>query len=357
MGKKILCITPGTCGGAERMVLLYAKILSKSGLNVQLVIHKDFRLEFDIKAFVPKQLRTYYVSSYGRLTYLLVLLRVLFLKPDVIFTPFGGSAWFLLMMKEYGLVKSKIIVREMNMPNTHPENFLLNNIRFAKSASLCIAQTQEMKDLMLEYYGLKEENVVVINNPTDKELIKEKIKESFIFDKTYVNYVAVGRVVAQKDHLTMLRAFNLVHQKNNKTRLYIVGKIVSNSPKACYNELEQYVKQHSLEDCVFFEGFQSNPYKYVINADVFLLSSIREGMPNAMLEAMYLGRPVVATRCIPYISQVIHEGVNGYTCEVGDYRSFADCIIKASRITDLPLLEEVNNTDDKIVEVFSSVLN
>jgi len=53
MGKKILCITPGTCGGAERMVLLYAKILSKSGLNVQLVIHKDFRLEFDIKAAQP----------------------------------------------------------------------------------------------------------------------------------------------------------------------------------------------------------------------------------------------------------------------------------------------------------------
>ena len=355
MRKNILCITQASCGGAERMVVLYAKILSNGGQNVQLLIHKSIRSKNFIKDFIPRQIHSHYLSSYSKFTPILVYLKVLQIRPDIVFAPLGDISWFLLRMKKYGIIKSKIIVREINMPNTHDKQLLLNNSKYCHYADLIIAQTQEMKDMMLNYYGVSDDKVVVINNPTDKDLIKEKIAEPFSLDNNYTNYVAVGRVVKQKDYMTMLKAFNIIHLKNINTRLYIIGRIVSDSPKSCYNELMDYIRSHSLSNSVFFEGFQSNPYKYVVNANVFLLSSLYEGLPNVMVEAMYLGRPIVATRCIPYIGQVIKDGINGYTCNVGDYQSFADCMVKASDINNLPMFYEVNQTDNKIIEVFTTL--
>ena len=76
MRKNILCITQASCGGAERMVVLYAKILSNGGQNVQLLIHKSIRSKNFIKDFIPRQIHSHYLSSYSKFTPILVYLKV-----------------------------------------------------------------------------------------------------------------------------------------------------------------------------------------------------------------------------------------------------------------------------------------
>lgn len=63
-----------------------------------------------------------------------------------------------------------------------------------------------------------------------------------------------------------------------------------------------------MSDCVFCVGFKNNPYVYMKHADCFVLSSRNEGLPNVMIEALYLGTPVAAYKCIPVIERIVDEG-------------------------------------------------
>jgi len=195
-----------------------------------------------------------------------------------------------------------------------------------------ISQTEDMKREMVGYYALPAERITVINNPIDIELIQEKIKEPHCFQfPDSVHYVAVGRVDPQKDYRTLLKAFSIVLKTFPASRLHIVGLYDPNS--SYKKDLDAIAKSLGIKDHVSFEGFQDNPYKYMKAANVFVLSSIYEGLPNVLQEAMYLGLPVVATRCIPYISQVIDEGKNGYTVPTGNPEELAAAMIKGSSLS------------------------
>ena len=68
------------------------------------------------------------------------------------------------------------------------------------------------------------------------------------------------------------------------------------------------------------------------NADCYVLSSRNEGLPNVMIEALYLGTPVAAMKCIPVIERIISEGKTGYLAEKENIDSLADAMIKACRL-------------------------
>lgn len=79
-------------------------------------------------------------------------------------------------------------------------------------------------------------------------------------------------------------------------------------------------------------GYKSNPYPYLKNADLFVMSSRKEGFPNVVLEALYLKTPVVASNCVDF-SRVIESGVNGYIVEKGNVLSLREGINRALSTT------------------------
>lgn len=102
--------------------------------------------------------------------------------------------------------------------------------------------------------------------------------------------VGMGRLTTQKDFPTLLRAFREVHDAL-QCRLVLIGD------GAQRRALETLAHRLGVAQDVFFAGFVPNPYPYLKRASVFVLSSIWEGSPNALTEAMALGTPVVATDC------------------------------------------------------------
>jgi len=102
-------------------------------------------------------------------------------------------------------------------------------------------------------------------------------------------FVTVGRLSPEKNHERMLRAFDLVHQEDPKTRLVFVGY----GPLA--EKLARQAKELGLGQSVTFAGLQHNPYAIMANSDVFVLSSDYEGQPMVIHEARVLGLPVVTT--------------------------------------------------------------
>ncbi len=80
--------------------------------------------------------------------------------------------------------------------------------------------------------------------------------------------------------------------------------------------MEDLIKAYNLKDNVFLLGFQKNPYKYIKFANAFVLSSRWEGLPNVVLESLYVGTPVVATRVVEILDDLIVDGENGYLADV-----------------------------------------
>lgn len=352
--KRILLVTQPACGGAERVTVLYGKILEKSGFDVDILLLQLKRLkgEDSLSCFIPKEWKKYFVCS--RYKYFIFHLYKCIRKtnPDIVFSSMGGFSSMLLLLKKLHLISCKVVIRDNNMPSTHGKY----ERRFARnlygSADALIAQTQEMKDEMLTTYGLKDSDVTVINNPIDKDLILNMIKDSVELEPGHVNFMVCSRIAPQKDFVTMLNAFAIVKRNLSNARLYIIGR---NGADEYMNKLHQIIEDKGLHDDVVFLGFQANPYKFLKHADVFVLSSVYEGLPNAMIDAMFLGIPVAATHCIPYISQVIKDDVNGYSCDCKDERGLADCMLKSSRIDGIPRHIDVNESDKNVLKIFCSL--
>ena len=101
------------------------------------------------------------------------------------------------------------------------------------------------------------------------------------------------------------------------------------------DNLIQLTKDLGIENSVIFHDYISNPYSYYVNCDLFILSSYKEGFPNVMLENYYLNTPIVATKCVPIVEQLIINEQNGYVCEINDLncltQSILNCIKNISR--------------------------
>ena len=355
MNKNILLITHSHCGGMERMTLLYAKILQQAGFDCRLLILQNPSQSFEIKSFIPPTLPYDLICCRYRYLYYALIRYILHTKPDCVFdsTPFLVPA---LVFSKMLMPRLKVIFRDCNMPTTHPKKQSYPVKFILRYADAIIAQTEEMKQEMAAFYHVDAGRITVINNPLDKELIQHKIQEKYQYPSPEcTHYAAVARLAPQKDYITMIKAFAIVLKQDKASRLEIIGNSHG------YNEdymaqLYKSIEELGIGKYITFHGFQENPFKYMDAADVFVLSSKYEGMPNVMLEAMYLGKPVVVTRSIPYISQVVHDGVNGYTVPVGDWERLADAMIKARTLRVKEKFVNMNLSERQITDLFGEVL-
>lgn len=352
--KDILLITHSSCGGVERMTLLYAKILQQAGFDSRMLIVQNPSEGFDLKSFIPPNIPYNLIHTRYRYLYFHVVRYILYTKPSCVFYSFPLLVPALIFSKIL-MPKLKVVCRDCNMPTRHQKKQSYPAKYIMQYADAIIAQTKEMKQEMAEFYHVDSEKITVINNPLDKELIQNKIRETYQYSfPRYTHYVAVSRLAPQKDYITMIKAFSIVLKQYESSQLDIIGN--THWDKDYTAKVYKIIEELGIGRHIAFHGFQENPFKYMDAADVFVLSSIHEGLPNVMLEAMYLGKPVVVTRSIPYISQVVHDGMNGYTVPVGDCEKLADAMIKARKLKMKEKFVDVNSSERQIIELFEKTL-
>lgn len=165
--------------------------------------------------------------------------------------------------------------------------------RFTASISDCVVAVSRMAALDLsENFNVPEEKIRVIYNAVDPALLSYDCDESapWLQDDGPV-VVTMGRLHGQKAHWRLIRAMAKVVESIPNAKLVILGD-------GEYKEkLAALAKELGIEKNVFLPGYVVSPHGYVRRADLFVLSSLYEGMPNAMLEAMACGIPVVSTDC------------------------------------------------------------
>jgi glycosyltransferase involved in cell wall biosynthesis len=131
----------------------------------------------------------------------------------------------------------------------------------------------------------------------------------------------VGR--SKKIKLRFSKQFIAFKQANPNSVLFILGT------GPLQSTLQNFIKENELSASVFLMGFQSNPYKWMAACDVFILSSICEGLPTVLVEAMALGKTVVSTNCPAGPDELLKGGELGYLCPVKDPKALSDAISKA----------------------------
>ncbi len=132
-------------------------------------------------------------------------------------------------------------------------------------------------------------NLVTKYNIMDVWGIKRKAEEEFISKKGFV-ICAVGRLSEEKNYIMLLHSYKALKDKNSDITLWIVGD------GSLRNDLETEIQRLNLKDVVLW-GAKENPYPYLKCADLYVSSSIYEGLSTTTIEALILGKPIIATNC------------------------------------------------------------
>ncbi len=186
--------------------------------------------------------------------------------------------------------------------------------RSCKQADRIVSISKEAVQGLAEEFGAVAGKISVIYNPCnparirrlagetpeDERLLKQMEDSKFVF-------VSSGRIAPKKGQWHLLHAFRLVLDRHPEARLVLFGK----TDDAGIEELlKETIRELQLEGQVTLAGFHSNPFPYLAKGDAFILTSFNEGFPNAVLEAMALGLPVISTDCSSGPREILAPGTD-----------------------------------------------
>jgi glycosyltransferase involved in cell wall biosynthesis len=181
-------------------------------------------------------------------------------------------------------------------------------------------------------FGLSGEQVVVIPNAVDLDRFLNQPRDAaqatraaVLADAPGPLVVAVGRMAPPKGFPDLVKAARIVHQTLPGVRFAIAGRAGSDA-----ENVHAEITRQGMEDVVSLLGQRDDVPLLLAGADLYVMSSLWEGAPVALLEAMAAGAPVVATR-VGDVPDVITDGVNGLLADAGDPAGLAAAIVRALR--------------------------
>lgn len=191
-----------------------------------------------------------------------------------------------VVIREANLISRSIQMRPGLLPHIAP--------LWYQKADAVVSVCNGVGDDLARALRLPRNSVRTIHNPVDppriRELACQKVDHPWLISKSSPVVVTVGRLTKQKDHRTLLLAVAQVVSRR-ETKLIVIGEGKSRAA------LEEQAARLGLRQHVDFIGHHTNPYAFMARADLFVLSSLWEGLPNVLLEALACGSPVVSTDC------------------------------------------------------------
>jgi len=198
--------------------------------------------------------------------------------------------------------------------------------RAYQTADRIVAVSEGVRKAAVEHYSVPPEKVVTIYNFFDIERIDRWMAEPLppgeTRDASRFEVVAAGRLHPQKGYSYLLQAIRDLAQNRGRRQIHLRILGTGDQERA----LSDYVAGHALQPNVTLAGFRANPLPYFRQADLFCLSSLYEGMPNALVEAMLCRVPVLATDCPSGPAEVLEGGRLGRLVKAADSRALADAI-------------------------------
>lgn len=346
--RKVLFFLDSSTGGSERVTVTIGKMLPTDKYEVVFVLAGKSLGTMD--TFIPKQYRVVHIVFKNiwmgvKRKFFILLKRE---QPYAIFSSnMTFSARLLVAARKIGGIR--IIIRNSNYLRTLRWDQLMYCKYTYKYADVIIAQQVDMRNDILRHIKLDPKKVITLSNPLDKEYIAKNINEPspYTINDT-IKYLWVGRFDKTKGQDILAKAFAIVAKNNLKAHLFFVGKFQNDR---FFHEVMKIVVEGGCIDRVHFIGYDSNPYRWIIYCDCFVLPSRIEGLPNSLIEAQYLGKPAVATTCIPIISEIVKNGVTGYTVPSENPEAMAEAMLKAPDLGTINSIY-ISQKDEDFISLF-----
>lgn len=316
-------------GGAERIIVNLARGFVEQGLSLDLVL---VNAEGPYLPLVPPEVQIVNLGARRLLGSIPALVRYLKEnKPTAVLSALEDTNIVALWSQVLAGVPTRVVVSVHNTVSREAQNSTELKRRIAPYlvrlfypwADRIVTVSQGSADDLVNL-GLSPEQIQVIYNPVVTPQLFQKAMEQldhpwFKPDSAPV-ILGVGRLEKQKDFPTLIRSFAKVQQQY-PSRLMILGEGKERPA------LEALVQELGIEKDVTLPGFVDNPYAYMAKSAVFVLSSLFEGLPTVLIEAMAGGTPVVATDCESGPAEILSNGQYGKLVAVGDVNGLAEAIL------------------------------
>jgi glycosyltransferase involved in cell wall biosynthesis len=300
-------------GGAENQVVQLANGLLSRGVDSQLVCltaadtPNSRAVASAVKRYVVALRKRGQLSCIARLTSLFRNVR-----PDVVQSHmFHTNLYTVIAARMAGVPVVITTEHGKNLWKKHIHH-LLEHLVISPLADMRVAVSQDIMRIRIASGDVSGAKITVIPPCVvvpDKPVMPGNNKT--------LKILAIGRLVDAKDYPTLLQAFERLLSMEMPARLTFIG----DGPEK--EALEKLASALNIQQAVCFAGFRDDVQEWLEQADVVVFSSVREGTPVAMLEAMAAGVPVVATR-VGGIPDVIDHGISGMLIPSRDSAALAE---------------------------------
>ena len=316
-------------GGAEKIMSGLANELARRGFKVDFVLVQATGV--NLKSLDDK-IRVVDLKSKNTYQCLPALMRYLKgRRPRVFLSSLDLTNLMALIARRITGVKTRLVIRIEILESAQKrpalkkwlEKFLLTALYPWADEVVAISTT--VAEDIIDYAKLPANKVHVVYNPVVTPELLNKAKEDAgheWFKKGSPPVIlGAGRLTEQKGFETLLEAFALVRKKT-EARLIILGE------GELRPSLETISQRYGIEKDVDLHGYVENPYSFMRQSSVFVLSSKWEGSPSVLIAALACGCPVVSTDCPGAVREILADGAYGDLVPVGDATAMAEAIEK-----------------------------
>ena len=315
MKKKLMLISPMLHqGGFERVCITTARLMEPY-FDVTIVIFNSANIAYDVEGLHIVDIQMGVKKGILRKLWNIVRrsakVRQLkkHMKPDIVYS-FGPTANMVYAFSKTG--KEKVWLGLRNYTDVEER---LKIKLFTRRADLMVCCSQTIEKVLEEQFHFHK--TATLYNLYDVKAIQEKAKqqepelpwgEMDEEGRKIRCMVSMGRDDDMKGFWHMLKVFSLVHEKMPQVRLILMGA-------GSFDYYRKLAENLNITDAIYFAGMQREPYQYLKKGEIYLLTSLNEGFPNALVEGMSLGLAAVSTNCMTGPAEILLEDGNASLLE------------------------------------------
>jgi glycosyltransferase involved in cell wall biosynthesis len=323
-------VLPTLGGGAARVVITLLRHLDRTRFEPHLVVFYTF-YGFWFRAEVPDDVVLHVLEARRARNAMPRLVRIIWQVRPAVLVATQGYINFLLLLAKPFLPSCKIVIREVigeryMEHNRYRDALYRCYLRLVRRADRIITQTEAVARRLTGEIEPRPGQIECVHNPVDAERLAVAAAVSTSpFSGPGPHVLAMGRLTYQKGFDLLLEAMVGVRAAGIPAHLTIVGVGELEA------ELTAKVADLGLAGAVDLVGFQEHPERFFAHADVFVLSSRYEGMPNVVLEALACGLPIVAFDCPHGVSEIVRDQVNGRLLPAEDVPALTAALVDVLR--------------------------